>query len=108
MENKRMKMIYRLLITVFIATLVAGVATAQEAEAVVEADTGNDKDTLAKLGAGIALAGCGIGTGLAQGPIGAAAVGMIAEDGSKFGLALLFTVLPETIVLFGFLTLFLL
>jgi V/A-type H+-transporting ATPase subunit K len=106
MENKRMKIVYRLLMTVFIATLVAGVATAQEAEA--EADTGNDKDTLAKLGAGIALAGCGIGTGLAQGPIGAAAVGMIAEDGSKFGLALLFTVLPETIVLFGFLTLFLL
>jgi len=108
MENKRMKMVYRLLMTVFIATLVAGVATAQEAEAEVEADTGNDKDTLAKLGAGIALAGCGIGTGLAQGPIGAAAVGMIAEDSSKFGLALLFTVLPETIVLFGFLTLFLL
>ncbi len=108
MENKKMKMVYRLLMTVFIATLVAGVATAQEAEAEVEADTGNDKDTLAKLGAGIALAGCGIGTGLAQGPIGAAAVGMIAEDGSKFGLALLFTVLPETIVLFGFLTLFLL
>lgn len=108
MENKKMKMVYRLLMTVFIATLVAGVATAQEAEAEAEADTGNDKDTLAKLGAGIALAGCGIGTGLAQGPIGAAAVGMIAEDGSKFGLALLFTVLPETIVLFGFLTLFLL
>jgi len=108
MENKRMKIVYRLLMTVFIATLVAGVATAQEAEAEAEADTGNDKDTLAKLGAGIALAGCGIGTGLAQGPIGAAAVGMIAEDGTKFGLALLFTVLPETIVLFGFLTLFLL
>ena len=106
MENKRMKMVYRLLMTVFIATLVAGVATAQEAEA--EADTGNDKDTLAKLGAGIALAGCGIGTGLAQGPIGAAAVGMIAEDNSKFGLALLFTVLPETIVLFGFLSIYLL
>ena len=106
MENKRMKMVYRLLMTVFIATLVAGVATAQEAEA--EADTGNDKDTMAKLGAGIALAGCGIGTGLAQGPIGAAAVGMIAEDNSKFGLALLFTVLPETIVLFGFLSIYLL
>ena len=83
MENKRMRMVYRLLMAVFIATLVAGVATAQEADAV------NEKDTMAKLGAGIALAGCGIGTGLAQGPIGAAAVGMIAEDGSKFGLALL-------------------
>jgi len=104
MENKRMKMVYRLLMTVFIATLVAGVATAQEAEA----DAVNEKDTMAKLGAGIALAGCGIGTGLAQGPIGAAAVGMIAEDNSKFGLALLFTVLPETIVLFGFLSIYLL
>ena len=102
MENKRMRMVYRLLMAVFIATLVAGVATAQEADAV------NEKDTMPKLGAGIALAGCGIGTGLAQGPIGAAAVGMIAEDGSKFGLALLFTVLPETIVLFGFLSIYLL
>ena len=62
----------------------------------------------AKLGAGIALAGCGIGTGLGQGPIGAAAVGMIAEDSSKFGTGLLFTVLPETVVLFGFLAMFLL
>jgi len=104
MENKRMKMVYRLLMTVFIATLVAGVTTAQEAET----DAVNEKDTMAKLGAGIALAGCGIGTGLAQGPIGAAAVGMIAEDDSKFGLALLFTVLPETIVLFGFLSIYLL
>ena len=102
MENKRMRMVYRLLMAVFIATLVAGVATAQEADAV------NEKYTMAKLGAGLALAGCGIGTGLAQGPIGAAAVGMIAEDGSKFGLALLFTVLPETIVLFGFLSIYLL
>ena len=102
MENKRMRMVYRLLMAVFIATLVAGVATAQEADAV------NEKDTMAKLGAGIALAGCGIGTGLAQGPIGAAAVGMIAEDDSKCGLALLFTVLPETIVLFGFLSIYLL
>ena len=102
MENKRMRMVYRLLMAVFIATLVAGVATAPEADAV------NEKDTMAKLGAGIALAGCGIGNGLAQGPIGAAAVGMIAEDDSKFGLALLFTVLPETIVLFGFLSIYLL
>lgn len=104
MENKRMRMVYRLLMAVFIATLVAGVTTAQEAET----DAVNEKDTMAKLGAGIALAGCGIGTGLAQGPIGAAAVGMIAEDNSKFGLALLFTVLPETIVLFGFLSIYLL
>ena len=105
MENKSMRMIYRVLMAVLLATLVAGVATAQEGG---ETDAVNDKDTMAKLGAGIALAGCGIGTGLAQGPIGAAAVGMIAEDASKFGTGLLSTVLPETIVLFGFLSIYLL
>ncbi|MDP7002826.1 MAG: hypothetical protein QF911_04575 [Candidatus Thalassarchaeaceae archaeon] len=105
MENK-MRMAYRILMIAFSVTLVAGIVTAQEAEA----STGETvtKETMAQLGAGIALAGCGIGTGLAQGPIGAAAVGMIAEDGSKFGVGLLFTVLPETIVLFGFLSIYLL
>jgi len=84
-------------------TLIAGVVSAQlSAEEIAE------KDTMAKLGAGIALAGCGIGTGLGQGQIGAAAVGWVAEDGSKLGLAMLFTVLPETILIFGFLAMFLL
>ena len=33
--------------------------------------------------------------------IGAAAVGAITEDSSLFGRAMIFTVLPETIVIFG-------
>ena len=100
-----MKNVLRLLLVLMSVSLIAGLATAQDDgnEASV-----NDKDTMAKLGAGIALAGCGIGTGLGQGPIGAAAVGMIAEDPNRFGHALLFTVLPETVVLFGFLAIFLL
>ena len=65
-------------------------------------------EAYANIGAGIALGLAGIGTGLSQGPIGAAAVGMIAEDSSKFVNGLIFTALPETIVLFGFLALFLL
>jgi len=92
----------RLLLVLMSISLIVGVASAATADEIAE------KDTMAKLGAGIALAGCGIGTGLAQGPIGAAAVGMIAEDGTKFGVGLLFTVLPETIVLFGFLSIYLL
>ena len=59
------------------------------------------------LGAGIALGLAGVGTGLSQGQIGAAAVGMVAEDGDKFVTGLIFTALPETIVLFGFLAMFL-
>ncbi|MFL2498743.1 MAG: V-type ATP synthase subunit K [Candidatus Thalassarchaeum sp.] len=104
MENKRMNMAYRLLMTVFMVTLVASVATAQESAA----DNEQTTESMAKLAAGLALAGCGIGTGIAQSSIGAAAVGMIAEDDSKFGVGLLFTVLPETIVLFGFLSIYLL
>ena len=104
MENKRMNMAYRLLMTVFMVTLVASGATAQESAA----DNEQTTESMAKLAAGLALAGCGIGTGIAQSSIGAAAVGMIAEDDSKFGVGLLFTVLPETIVLFGFLSIYLL
>jgi V/A-type H+-transporting ATPase subunit K len=98
-----MKNAVRLLLVLMSVSLIAGVASAA-----AEDDAIAEKDTMAKLGAGIALAGCGIGTGLAQGQIGAAAVGMLAEDASRFGHALLFTVLPETVVLFGFLAMFLL
>ena len=73
-----------------------------------EADNEFTKGAYKNLGAGIALGLAGIGTGLSQGPIGAAAVGMIAEDSSKFVNGLIFTALPETIVLFGFLSIFLL
>ena len=73
-----------------------------------EADNEFTQEAYKNLGAGIALGLAGIGTGLSQGPIGAAAVGMIAEDSSKFVNGLIFTALPETIVLFGFLSIFLL
>ena len=93
-----------LLLALTVIAIVADTAAAQEGDA----DSGTSAEAMAKLGAGIAQAGGCIGTGLGQGPIGAAAVGWIAEDGSKFGLALLFTVLPETILIFGFLAMFLL
>ena len=93
-----------ILLVLTIIAVVADSAAAQDGNA----GDGASTEAMAKLGAGIALAGGCIGTGLGQGPIGAAAVGWIAEDGSKFGLALLFTVLPETILIFGFLAMFLL
>ncbi len=57
---------------------------------------------IALIGAGIAIAGGGIGTGLAQGGIGSAGIGLIAEKPDQLGLALLFLVIPETILIFGF------
>jgi len=53
------------------------------------------------LGAGIAIAGGAIGAGIAEKEIGAAAIGAMAEKEELFGKGLLFTVIPETLVIFG-------
>jgi len=56
---------------------------------------------LKAIGAGLAVGLTGLGTGVAEMAIGPAAVGATAENKDIFGLALLFTVIPETIVIFG-------
>jgi len=56
---------------------------------------------LKAIGAGLAVGLTGLGTGVAEMAIGSAAVGATAENKDIFGLALLFTVIPETIVIFG-------
>jgi V/A-type H+-transporting ATPase subunit K len=58
-------------------------------------------DGLVAIGAGLAVGLAGIGSGVAEKDIGAAAVGAIAEDRTFFGQGLIFTVIPETIVIFG-------
>ncbi len=65
---------------------------------------------LIAIGAAAAVGLAGIGAGIAEGPIGVAAIGAIAEDPKKFGLAkgLLFLAIPETIVIFGLVIAFIL
>ena len=53
------------------------------------------------IGAALAVGLTGIGAGLAEMAIGSAAVGATAENKDIFGMALLLTVIPETIVIFG-------
>ncbi|MBP7120628.1 MAG: ATPase [Methanolinea sp.] len=53
------------------------------------------------LGAGLAVGLTGIATGIAEMAVGSAAVGATAENKDVFGLVLLLTVIPETIVIFG-------
>ena len=57
---------------------------------------------VAAIGAGIAIAGGAIGTGVAQSAIGSAGLGLIAEKPEELGRVLLFLVLPETLLIFGF------
>ncbi len=56
---------------------------------------------LKAIGAAIAVGLTGIGAAIAEYGIGSAAVGATAENKDVFGLVLLLTVIPETIVIFG-------
>ena len=105
MNKNTLKMSLRTLIVLLVLTLVAqGVAAQDAAE-----DSGEDTNVgnIGNIGVGIALGLAGLGAGYSQAASGSAAVGMLAEDGSKFGYALIFTALPESIVILGALPLFL-
>jgi len=59
------------------------------------------------VGAGLAIGLSAIGTGMGQKEAMAAAIGAISENPKMFGKAIIFAVLPETILIFGFVTAFL-
>ena len=56
---------------------------------------------LIAIGAGLAVGLTGLGAGMAEKDVGAAAVGAITENEALFGKAMIFMVLPDTIVIFG-------
>lgn len=59
------------------------------------------------IGAGIAIAAGALATAWAQASIGAAAMGAIAEKDGLEGRVLIFLALPETMVILGFVTAYL-
>nr|BAL57685.1 V-type H+-transporting ATPase subunit K [uncultured Acetothermia bacterium]BAL59369.1 V-type H+-transporting ATPase subunit K [Candidatus Acetothermum autotrophicum] len=63
---------------------------------------------LKAIAAAIAFAGGALGTAIAQSRIGPAAVAAVAEDQKNFLNALIFIAIPETLVVFGFVVIFLL
>jgi V/A-type H+-transporting ATPase subunit K len=54
------------------------------------------------IGAGLAIIGGAIGTAMVQSAIGSSSIGVIAEKPEEAGKLLLWLVIPETIVIFGF------
>jgi V/A-type H+/Na+-transporting ATPase subunit K len=61
-----------------------------------------DASLLVPVGAGLAVGLAAIGTGIAQGRIGAAGVGTIAEKREMLGVVILLVAIPETMVILGF------
>ena len=90
-----------------LAALVLALATAGFAQDTVASNDANNNEGLAAIGKGLALGLGALGTGVAQARIGSSLVGAAAEDSSKLGQLLLVFLLPETLVIFGFLALFL-
>jgi V/A-type H+-transporting ATPase subunit K len=78
------------------AEIVSTVGVGMSVEAIKASQMG-----MKALGAGLAVGLTGIGAGVAEMAIGSAAVGATAENKDVFGLVLLLTVIPETIVIFG-------
>jgi V/A-type H+-transporting ATPase subunit K len=58
---------------------------------------------LAAIGAGMAVGFAGLGSGLGQGIAAAGSVGAVAEDEEMFARGIIFTALPETQAIYGFL-----
>jgi V/A-type H+/Na+-transporting ATPase subunit K len=90
---------YGFLISLLVLAL-GSIGFAQETAAAVGTSIGGG---LAAIGAGLGLGLAAVGVGLAQGRIGAAAAGAVAEKPSLFGTLLIYLVIPETLVIFGFL-----
>jgi V/A-type H+-transporting ATPase subunit K len=63
---------------------------------------------LTAIGIGLAVGLGALGTGLAQSRIGPAGLGSAAEKPEMQGLALIFLLLPETLVIFGLVVAFML
>ena len=67
----------------------------------IEILTANPIGTAA-IGAAIAVGICGIAAGLAEGGIGSTAIKNGCLEDKNFGKSLIMTVIPETIIILGF------
>ena len=98
-----MKRIVSYLALALLATvLVAGPASAQTTETDDEGAALNRTAGLIALAVALAVGLTGFATAWAEKEIGTAAMGAVAENPDLFGRGLIYMVLPETIVVFGF------
>lgn len=91
--------LFALSLAAFAVILFALAASAQGAGGLAGVGTGAG---LLGIGSGLAIGLGAVGTGIAQSRIGGAAAGVIAERPEMFGTMLILLVLPETLVIFGF------
>ena len=89
-----MKQIYRVLGTTTLLALTVSLAFAQEGPSIGAG--------LIALGAALAIGISAIAVGIAMAAIGSAGAGVLAERPQAFGQILIYLVIPETLIIFGF------
>jgi V/A-type H+-transporting ATPase subunit K len=100
MKIKVLFILGSLLLCIFMFGALAAVAAG-------EVEPGANKGLIA-VGMGLAVGLGALGTGVAQARIGAAGLGSAVEKPESLGLALIFFLLPETLVIFGLVIAFIL
>lgn len=96
-----MKKVLSILAFVGFFALLAGLGLAQEQHEAATAGHSLGAGLLA-IGAALAIGIPAIAAGIAQAGIGSAGAGTLAERPEAFGNILILLVIPETIVIFGF------
>ena len=91
-----MKQIARVLVGLSIFAVVGSIAMAQGVDG-----PGLGAGLIA-IGAGLAIGLSAIAVGIAQSSIGSAGAGTLAERPEAFGQILIYLVIPETLIIFGF------
>ena len=91
----------KVLILVALFTLASLGFSQEEAEAAA-AGGASLGDGLLAIGAALAIGLAAIGVGIAQASIGSAGAGTLAERPQAFGQILIYLVIPETLIIFGF------
>jgi V/A-type H+-transporting ATPase subunit K len=71
-------------------------------------ESGSSNKGLIAIGVGLAVGLGALGTAIAQARIGPAGVGSVLEKPESLGVALIFFLLPETLVIFGMVVAFIL
>ncbi len=86
-----------------LVALLALVSSGLAQEAATVAGAGRSLgDGLLAIGAALAIGLAAIGVGIAQASIGSAGAGTLAERPQAFGQILIYLVIPETLIIFGF------
>ncbi len=99
----KISMVLFVLAFLFVCPSAFGQQAGQSPEATSDSNRG-----LIAIGMGLAVGLGALGTAIAQARIGPAGIGSVAEKPESLGMALIFFLLPETLVIFGLVVAFLL